>query len=374
MGKIFLEYVEAPDVQVCAGGRAPRRRTAIISKAFQGRHGRANLFSDVVNVNSGPTENRLLLTGLHVVADIYCNGCETRLGWKYVRRRGVAEVQGGQIHPREGDDRQGGRRGEAARRRGREAGGRAAATTSPPTRRRTTTRTTTRRRLRSSSRGRRCRATRAPSLPICARSKCLQPCRDAWRATCEVSTNHLYSRQPESCAARSVAATAAAIPHKRRGCRRRAGRGFHGGGVDLAAGARRQHRAALPCPAPRTRRSKTRRPPRREALPRARARRSRPSRTRRRGRGSASPSEACVVRTVGSVSASVADARAHPRGAQRLELGGGELAAPQVHRRLGEAHAQVAALGERASVRNVVRGAIQRRRQRQTQGRPRRPP
>ena len=38
----------------------------------------------MVNVNSGPTENRLLLTGLHVVADIYCNGCETRLGWKYV--------------------------------------------------------------------------------------------------------------------------------------------------------------------------------------------------------------------------------------------------------------------------------------------------
>ena len=85
MGKIFLEYVEAPDVQVCAGCRAHlASHETIISKAFQGRHGRAYLFSDVVNVNSGPTENRLLLTGLHVVADIYCNGCETRLGWKYV--------------------------------------------------------------------------------------------------------------------------------------------------------------------------------------------------------------------------------------------------------------------------------------------------
>ena len=112
---------------------------SIISKAFQGRHGRAYLFADVVNINSGPTENRLLLTGLHVVdhvetkagmagrqgqsaeagrgglgwgrpelelalvgrratcpkpvspcsppkvvADIYCNACDTRLGWKYV--------------------------------------------------------------------------------------------------------------------------------------------------------------------------------------------------------------------------------------------------------------------------------------------------
>ena len=31
-----------------------------------------------------PGPQRLLLTGLHVVADIYCNGCDTRLGWKYV--------------------------------------------------------------------------------------------------------------------------------------------------------------------------------------------------------------------------------------------------------------------------------------------------
>jgi len=37
-----------------------------------------------VNVTTGPRENRLLLTGLHVVADIYCNCCDTRLGWKYL--------------------------------------------------------------------------------------------------------------------------------------------------------------------------------------------------------------------------------------------------------------------------------------------------
>ena len=93
---------------------------AIISKAFQGRHGRAYLFDNVINVSPGPPENRLLLTGLHVcqwraplnhctaalcrgpprplelllscvrvcrwqlVADIYCNACDTRLGWKYI--------------------------------------------------------------------------------------------------------------------------------------------------------------------------------------------------------------------------------------------------------------------------------------------------
>ena len=85
MGRVFLRYVDAETVHCCAACRAHlAAHEAIISKAFQGRHGRAYLFDDVVNVNSGPTENRLLLTGLHVVADIYCNACDTRLGWKYV--------------------------------------------------------------------------------------------------------------------------------------------------------------------------------------------------------------------------------------------------------------------------------------------------
>ena len=85
MGRLFLEYVEAPCVYVCLScGTHLSAHGSIISKAFQGRHGRAYLFAEVVNINSGPTENRLLLTGLHVVADIYCNACDTRLGWKYV--------------------------------------------------------------------------------------------------------------------------------------------------------------------------------------------------------------------------------------------------------------------------------------------------
>ena len=85
MGRVFLRYVDSETVHCCAACRAHlAAHESIISKAFQGRHGRAYLFADVVNVNSGPTENRLLLTGLHVVADIYCNACDTRLGWKYV--------------------------------------------------------------------------------------------------------------------------------------------------------------------------------------------------------------------------------------------------------------------------------------------------
>lgn len=41
------------------------------------------LFSSV-NVGCGPAEERVLLTGLHAVSDIYCECCKTTLGWKYV--------------------------------------------------------------------------------------------------------------------------------------------------------------------------------------------------------------------------------------------------------------------------------------------------
>nr|XP_033777972.1 protein yippee-like 2 isoform X1 [Geotrypetes seraphini]XP_033777973.1 protein yippee-like 2 isoform X1 [Geotrypetes seraphini] len=55
----------------------------LISKSFQGSRGRAYLFNSVVNVGCGPAEERVLLTGLHAVADIYCENCKTTLGWKY---------------------------------------------------------------------------------------------------------------------------------------------------------------------------------------------------------------------------------------------------------------------------------------------------
>ncbi|XP_049493763.1 protein yippee-like 2 isoform X2 [Panthera uncia] len=57
----------------------------LISKSFQGSQGRAYLFNSVVNVGCGPAEERVLLTGLHAVADIYCENCKTTLGWKYAQ-------------------------------------------------------------------------------------------------------------------------------------------------------------------------------------------------------------------------------------------------------------------------------------------------
>lgn len=62
----------------------------IVSKGFTGRHGKAFLVApphgqqSLLNLRIGRNENRQLVTGWHVVADISCGTCSTKLGWKYV--------------------------------------------------------------------------------------------------------------------------------------------------------------------------------------------------------------------------------------------------------------------------------------------------
>ncbi len=56
---------------------------ACISAPFLEYPSKAGL-SCSVNVTLGPKEDRLLMTGLHTVADIFCSHCQTVLGWKYV--------------------------------------------------------------------------------------------------------------------------------------------------------------------------------------------------------------------------------------------------------------------------------------------------
>lgn len=64
----------------------------IVSKGFTGRYGRAFLVGpptlpaekNLMNLRLGKSENRQLVTGLHVVADISCSTCSAKLGWKYV--------------------------------------------------------------------------------------------------------------------------------------------------------------------------------------------------------------------------------------------------------------------------------------------------
>ncbi|KAK2461335.1 hypothetical protein APHAL10511_006862 [Amanita phalloides] len=55
----------------------------LISKAFSGRDGRGYLMHSATNVRLGRREDRPLLTGVHSVADVFCLGCNDRLGWFY---------------------------------------------------------------------------------------------------------------------------------------------------------------------------------------------------------------------------------------------------------------------------------------------------
>ncbi|KAK4473070.1 hypothetical protein MN116_004261 [Schistosoma mekongi] len=61
------------------------RHDDLISKSFQGSQGRAYLFNQAVNIRCAEAKQRVLLTGLHFVADIFCACCDTALGWKYER-------------------------------------------------------------------------------------------------------------------------------------------------------------------------------------------------------------------------------------------------------------------------------------------------
>uniref|UniRef100_A0A7S0SU86 Protein yippee-like n=1 Tax=Mantoniella antarctica TaxID=81844 RepID=A0A7S0SU86_9CHLO len=83
MGRLFICYLEGR-VYSCKACKAHLAKVdELVSKSFHCRHGKAYLFNDVVNVKSGPKEDRLMTTGLHTVADIYCNKCLQVVGWKY---------------------------------------------------------------------------------------------------------------------------------------------------------------------------------------------------------------------------------------------------------------------------------------------------
>lgn len=79
-----LVYLGGPCVYACQQCRTHLTcHDDIISKSFHGRHGRAYLLDHAVNVTIGPSEDRLLMTGLHSVCDLFCQRCKTLVGWTY---------------------------------------------------------------------------------------------------------------------------------------------------------------------------------------------------------------------------------------------------------------------------------------------------
>mmetsp|Transcript_6727 Transcript_6727/g.11560 ORF Transcript_6727/g.11560 Transcript_6727/m.11560 type:complete len:111 (-) Transcript_6727:585-917(-) len=84
MGRLFKDYLSGK-IYTCSSCRAHLAlHEDIVSKSFQGRTGRAYLFNNAINISVGPKEDRMLITGLHTVADIFCNCCQDVLGWKYL--------------------------------------------------------------------------------------------------------------------------------------------------------------------------------------------------------------------------------------------------------------------------------------------------
>ncbi|KWU42960.1 yippee-domain-containing protein [Rhodotorula sp. JG-1b] len=56
---------------------------SLVSRAFQGSSGPAILVRNACNVKEGERENKVLMSGRHVIATIRCTGCDTELGWRY---------------------------------------------------------------------------------------------------------------------------------------------------------------------------------------------------------------------------------------------------------------------------------------------------
>ncbi|XVF28030.1 hypothetical protein REPUB_Repub14bG0160300 [Reevesia pubescens] len=84
MGRLFIEMLTGARIFKCKCCKVDSAsREDIVSKEFHGRFGPAYLFRKAVNISLGPTEERILVTGLHKVNDVHCSSCQQILGWKY---------------------------------------------------------------------------------------------------------------------------------------------------------------------------------------------------------------------------------------------------------------------------------------------------
>ncbi|RZB76093.1 Protein yippee-like isoform D [Glycine soja] len=70
-------------LSVCRVGKCILHAAFYSSQSFYCQRGKAYLFNNVVNFTIGELEERLMLSGLHTVADIFCCCCGQIVGWKY---------------------------------------------------------------------------------------------------------------------------------------------------------------------------------------------------------------------------------------------------------------------------------------------------
>lgn len=84
MGRIFLENLGGARIYSCAAcDTYLSNKSEIVSTRFTGATGRAFLFNRVVNLIASEVQDRQMLTGRHMVRDVSCKNCETKIGWIY---------------------------------------------------------------------------------------------------------------------------------------------------------------------------------------------------------------------------------------------------------------------------------------------------
>jgi len=84
MGRVFLCHLGGTRIFVCANCETPlTNRMELISTRFTGATGRAFLFNRVVNLCFSEVQDRIMLTGRHMVRDVSCKNCGAKLGWIY---------------------------------------------------------------------------------------------------------------------------------------------------------------------------------------------------------------------------------------------------------------------------------------------------
>ncbi|CAH8602817.1 unnamed protein product [Dicrocoelium dendriticum] len=93
MGRIFIEHLGGDKVFLCKTCGIPLSSDKeIVSTRFNGSSGPAYLFNRVVNVVFSSVQDRIMITGRHLVCDVMCIKCNTRLGWIYEHAAENSEV------------------------------------------------------------------------------------------------------------------------------------------------------------------------------------------------------------------------------------------------------------------------------------------
>ena len=77
MGKIFIQHPGGSRLYSCANcDTVLTNRSELISTRFTGSTGRAFLFHKVENLTMSECQDRVMLTGPHIVRDVSCKNCK----------------------------------------------------------------------------------------------------------------------------------------------------------------------------------------------------------------------------------------------------------------------------------------------------------